>query len=229
MPPAEQPKLGRVVRRRRPKALLTDYMSDPAVAARTARGDIEEYVSRALASPDVRERIEKQLAASPTARLGVAVFDLDPSDAFKHAFQTHSPSGEQYFTGATERSVEDAQTVPVSAQRAKAQSASVPTDSFVGCLYEAYKGNGVDAAVDYVYEAFHPLIIQERDFPRAARILAQIKVDALPPSVLIGLLMTTYAHKTNLETRKDFFAQVKMRLIHLPEGGVISPYLDDLE
>ena len=221
MPADQSPDAPRPPRRRRPRqALLTDYLGAPSV---------KDSLLSILGSGGVRERIEQQLAASPTARLALAIQDLDPGDASKRTFWTHTSSGEQYFTGASERASGDAQAAPATALPAEPRPTPAPSDSFVVYLHETCETKGEDAALDYIYEVFHPLIIKGREFARAAGILSQVNVDTLPSGVLIGLLMTTYAHKASLDTRADFLARVKARLGQLPDGGTVAPYLADLE
>jgi hypothetical protein len=231
MPTTEPTKRLQPEKRQRPKrpALLTDYIGPP-VAPSGVPSDLEAYVLGLISSGAVQDRIQRELAASPTARLTIAIHDLDPRDATKYAFLTHSAGEERYFSGAVEGRVQDPQAVPVNAPPAPPRRLTpAPTDSFVACLHETCDTKGEDAALDYMYEVFHPLIIKDRDYARAERILSQVNVDSLPASVLTGLLMTTYAHKTNLGARDGFVSKVKARVGQLTDGAEIAPYLADLE
>lgn len=222
MPTAEPPREPRPKKRRRCRNAWL-----PSTAPRTS-AILNDLFDKVISTGDVRDRVKRELCTGPTARLELAIQGLDPSDPSKGAFRAHPLGEEQYYAGAIEQKG-DVQAVTVLPQIDKVRSKPALADSFVTCLHETYTLEGEGAALDYVYAVFHPLVIKDHEFDRVGRILSQVNVSDLSSSILVGLLMTTYAHKTNLGTRSDFFAKVKARIGQLPDGAELSPYLADLE
>lgn len=203
------------------RRLVSDYIGGP---------DIVGLVRDILAKKGARARIADELAASVTARLTLAVQDINETNANDYDFHAYTSAGDRHYIGASEKCEGDAQSVPTADTGSVTPVAALPeTDEIVTTLRDVYRTQGEEPALDYLYETYHTLILDARDLGRADRILGQLPVEEFPTAILIGVLMTTHPHKKALSARPIVFARTKERLKQLPDGAENAPYLAGLE